>query len=127
MKSKVERIGITVIVGLFILIVLVAIPDRDQGTDYGSEYRRLQNPSVNPSYDSSVNPTYGITNPQPQPVSDRSEILKSKVKGYRESTYWGAEHPIDEQVRHMSDDEFERYINEEVIPEDNDVYWGAEY
>jgi hypothetical protein len=127
MKSKVERFGITVIVGLFILIVLVAIPDRDQGTDYGAVYPSQQSEYEYPSYENRANPTYGYTNTKSNSSTDRTEILKTKVKGYRESTYWGTEHAIDERVRNMNSSEFKRYVKEEVVQNDADVYWGAEY
>ncbi len=58
---------------------------------------------------------------------NRHEVLQKKVKGYRESTYWGVEHPIHENTKDLSDDEFKRFIKEEVEPKDEDVYWGAEY
>ena len=57
---------------------------------------------------------------------NRHEILQSKVKGYRESTYWGEQHPTHDQVRQFSDDEFDRFIDE-VELNDADVYWGATY
>ena len=58
---------------------------------------------------------------------NRHETLQKKVKGYRESTYWGVEHPIQEKTKDLSDDEFDRFINDEVEQKDEDVYWGAEY
>jgi hypothetical protein len=60
------------------------------------------------------------TNPQ------RPELLQTKVKGYREETYWGEQHPTYEKVRDMSDYEFDRFIDEVGI-NDADVYWGASY
>ena len=56
----------------------------------------------------------------------RHEILQYNIKGYREKTYWGSEHPINDKVRYMDNDEFDRFI-EEVELNDADVYWGAEY
>jgi hypothetical protein len=79
-----------------------------------------------PTFDSErTNPTtstgsYNSTNPQ------RNVLLQTNVKGYREETYWGEQHPIDEKVRDMSDYEFDRYIDE-VEENDADVYWGATY
>ncbi len=58
---------------------------------------------------------------------NRHEILQKKVKGYRESTYWGLEHPTQEKTRDLSNDEFKRFISEEVEINDENVYWGAEY
>ena len=57
----------------------------------------------------------------------RHETLQKKVKGYRESTYWGVEHPIQEETKDLSDEEFDRFIKEEVEQKDEDVYWDAEY
>jgi hypothetical protein len=56
----------------------------------------------------------------------RKEILQTKVKGYREATFWGSEHPLDEEIRYQNDNEFDRFI-EEVELDDADVYWGVEY
>ena len=58
---------------------------------------------------------------------NRHETLQKKVKGYRESTYWGLEHPIHENTKDLIDDEFERFIKEELDLKDEDVYWGAEF
>ena len=52
--------------------------------------------------------------------STRHEILQTKVKGYREETYWGEEHPIHEKIQQMSEDEFDDFI-EEVEINDADV------
>lgn len=49
------------------------------------------------------------------------------MKGYREQTYWGSEHPVQERTRYLDDDEFNRYLREEIEEKDADVYWGAEY
>jgi hypothetical protein len=58
--------------------------------------------------------------------SHRHEILQTKVKGYREETYWGEQSSVDEKVRYMDDDEFKDFL-EEVELNDADVYWGATY
>ena len=62
-----------------------------------------------------------------QNTINRDSILQKFSKGYREETYWGNEHPIIEKTKDLNDDEFKRYIEEEVVEKDNDVYWGAEY
>lgn len=49
------------------------------------------------------------------------------MKGYREQTYWGSEHPLDEETRYLNDDYFSSFIQEEIEEKDADVYWGAEY
>ncbi len=64
---------------------------------------------------------------QTQSNLNRHEILQTKVKGYREATYWGEDHPKQEQTRYVSDDEFGRFIYEELELKDEDIYWGAEY
>lgn len=60
------------------------------------------------------------------PTSSKHDILQTKLKGYRESTYWGNEHTNHDLVKDMNDDEFGRYV-EEVEIKDADIYWGAEY
>ena len=72
------------------------------------------------NYSTTSTRSYNPTNPQ------RHEILQTKVKGYREETYWGEQHPTYEKVRDMSDYEFDRFIDEVGI-NDADVYWGASY
>ncbi|WP_319229683.1 hypothetical protein [Draconibacterium orientale] len=72
-------------------------------------------------------------NPTPHHLSqgassiDRIEVLQKNVKGYREQTYWGNEHPIDRKVEDMDDSEFSDFIENEVKSKDIDIYWGAEY
>jgi len=71
-------------------------------------------------YSTTSTGSHNPTNPQ------RHEILQTTVKGYREQTYWGEQHPIHEKVRDMSDYEFDRFIDNVGI-NDADVYWGASY
>ena len=65
----------------------------------------------------------------PQGTSDlnRDEVLKKSLKGYREQTYWGNEHPIKETTKDFNDEEFNRFVEDEIKSKDVDVYWGAEY
>ncbi len=72
------------------------------------------------NYSTTSTGSYNPTNPQ------RHELLQTKVKGYREETYWGEQHPTYEKVRDMSEYEFDRVI-EEVELNDADVYWGESY
>ena len=74
----------------------------------------------NRNYTTTSTGSYNLTNPQ------RHELLQTKVKGYREQTYWGEQHPTHEKVRDMSDYEFDRFIDEVGI-NGADVYWGASY
>jgi len=78
------------------------------------------------SFDSERNYTITSTRSHNPTNPQRHEILQSKVKGYREQTYWGEQHPTQEKVRDMSDYEFDRFIDEAGI-NDADVYWGASY
>lgn len=74
---------------------------------------------------------YRNTIPQqsPQRASsiDRIEVLQKNVKGYREQTYWGNEHPIDRKVEDLDESGFIDFIENEVKSKDIDIYWGAEY
>nr|WP_319272359.1 hypothetical protein [uncultured Draconibacterium sp.] len=92
-------------------------------------------PYDHPSYslplnsDIRVNPEPMLFYDSPQGASSihRTEVLKRNVKGYREQTYWGEEHPIDQRTEDMSDSEFLDFIENEVKSNDTDIYWGAEY
>ncbi|KOH46802.1 hypothetical protein NC99_03880 [Sunxiuqinia dokdonensis] len=53
--------------------------------------------------------------------------MEKNLKGYREQTYWGNEHPVDEKVRHLDNDEFKDFVEDEIVAKDIDVYWGEEY
>lgn len=72
------------------------------------------------NYSTTSTRSYNPTNPQ------RHEILQTTVKGYREQTYWGEQHRTYEKVLDMSNDEFNDFV-EEVELSDDDVYWGVEY
>jgi hypothetical protein len=87
-----------------------AIPTRPSHLTFNSERY----------YSTTSTVSYNPTNPL------RHEILQTKVKGYREETYWGEQHPTHEKARDMSDYEFDRFIDEVGI-NDADVYWGASY
>lgn len=127
MLSKFEKRVVIGIGVLFIFIVLVAIVDQDLDAEYGAVYPNQRSQPHYPTYDNRAIQANRYNNPQSNSSTNRSEVLKTKVKGYRESTYWGSEHPIDERIKEMNDDEFSRYISEKVAQNDNDVYWGAEY
>lgn len=72
------------------------------------------------NYSNTSTRSHNPINPQ------RHEILQAKVKGYREQTYWGEQHPTYEKVRDMDDAEFDLFIDEVGI-NDADVYWGVSY
>jgi len=124
MKSR--HIVIGLVIG-FILFLFYRI-----GADnYSYEQPRTHSQSsIQSQFSDSSYDIDRIYNPQPsgsQSNLDRKEVLRTNVKGYREATYWGSEHPLDEEIRYQNDDEFDRFINEEVESKDADVYWGAEY
>ena len=108
----------------FLLFLVIANQD-----NYQSEYPQTRTfPQSQTSYQSfdsyeslSNYCHYSSTN------SNRHEILNKKMKGYREQTYWGSEHPIQERTRYMESDEFDRFLREEIEEKDANVYWGAEY
>ena len=124
-KSRHIVIGLMV---AFILFLTYKIGDEDYSYNNLGAYnqRPIQSHSSNPIKDSEQ--AYPSTSTwSHNPLStNRHEFLQTKVKGYREETYWGEQHPIDEKVRDMSDYEFDRYIDE-VEENDADVYWGATY
>jgi hypothetical protein len=122
-KSKHIVIGLAVGFILFLFCRIGA-------DDYSNEYREAQIPAQTQAsyywneskqaYPSSSIRSNDLTNPT------RSEILQIDLKGYREATYWGSEHPLDEEIRYQNEDEFDRFI-ENVESNDAGVYWGAEY
>lgn len=117
-KSKHILIGLAV---AFILFLFYRIGDSYDQTG-------IQSPMQYQSFDRSMDweqdsPPSSTWSHNP---SNRHEILQTKVKGYREETYWGEQSSIDEKVRDMDDDEFNDYIKE-VELNDADVYWGANY
>lgn len=124
---KLRHIVIGLIV-VFILFLFYRIGDDDYS--YANPRPQSQVPTQShksyPSLDSERAYPYFLTGSLKPSSFNRHEILKAKVKGYREQTYWGEETSIDEKVRHMNDDEFDRFI-EKVEENDADVYWGATY
>ena len=60
------------------------------------------------NYTNTSTRSYNPTNPT------RNEILQTKVKGYREATYWGSEYPLDEEIRYQNDNEFDRFIGDSI-------------
>ena len=124
-KSK--HIVIGLIVG-FILFVFYCIGNEG----YSYEHPGATTPRPTPTspthltfdserdYSTTSTGSHNPTNPQ------RHEILQTTVKGYREQTYWGEQHPTYEKVLDMSNDEFNDFV-EEVELSDDDVYWGVEY
>lgn len=119
-----------IFVGLVVAFILFLIYGNENG-DYSYEYSAAQtsipSQSSNRSFNSDRIYTSQPSGSQFQSSLNRQEVLRTNVKGYREATYWGSEHPIDEKIRHLKDDEFNRFIKEEIVEQDNDVYWGAEY
>ena len=123
-RSRHIAIGLVIV---FILYVLVTAGKEENLKEYTGTYGPVQSQPSSPSIDSERTHPTNTVNLRPQTDLNRQEILKTNVKGYREATYWGSEHPVDEKTRYYSNDEFDRYIEEEVEMKDVDVYWGAEY
>jgi hypothetical protein len=122
-KSKHIVIGLA---AALILFLFYRVGDKD----YSYNHTGVQSPlQYQPSYRSKdreqYNPTSSTQSHNPSNLT-RHEILQTKVKGYREATYWGEQTSIDEKVKHFSNDEFDCFI-EEVELNDADVYWGATY
>jgi len=121
-KNKNIIIGFMIV---FIIFLFWRANKEDNQLEYPRPQPNPQSQSLRPTHnsDQSYSPSYH----QSQPNLNRYEILQTKVKGYREETYWGSEHPIQEETRYLNDEEFDRYITEEVELKDADVYWGADY
>lgn len=116
-RPKNLLIGLVVTFILFILIRPNVAPDPVENPGLHTSYPSLD---VNHSYSSSKGSRFNSN-------LNRHEVLQKKVKEYRESTYWGVEHPIQEETKDLSKDEFKSFIKEEIELKDEDVYWGAEY
>ena len=121
--------GKHIIIGLviaFILFLFYWIGDEDYSYDQTRNHTQgaIQSHTSYHSFD--IEHAYSSTGSHNPSTLTRHEILQTNVKGYREETYWGEEHPTHEKIKHFSDDEFDDYL-EEVEQNDADVYWGAEY
>ena len=119
-KSKHILIGLAV---AFILFLFYRIGD---SYDQTGAQTPMQSQSSYHTFDHESSYPSTSTWSQNPSTTRRNEILQTKVKGYREKTYWGEHTPTWEQAQQMSDDEFDDFI-EEVELSDADVYWGAEY
>jgi len=120
-----------IVIGLitvFVLIFLFLQGNRDNSYDYSGAQSQspLQSQSPNHSFESENTNPYSLIGSNNPTNLQRHEILQTKVKGYREFTYWGEQTPTYEKVREMNNDEFDRFI-EKVELNDADVYWGAQY
>ena len=123
---KSRYIVISLVVAL-ILFILVKANEDDHLYENSRAHTPLQSYNHYRSFDSDHSFSSYSFRTQTQSNLNRHEILQTKVKGYRESTYWGSEHPTQERTQYFTDDEFERFIYEKVELKDVDVYWGAEY
>jgi hypothetical protein len=122
-KSKHIVIGLEV---AFILYLFYRIGDEDYSYDHtGAQTPMQYQPSYRLMDREQYNPAVSTWSNNPSSVN-RHEILQSKVKGYREESYWGEQTSTAEKVRYLNDDEFSDFI-EEVELNDADVYWGATY
>jgi hypothetical protein len=122
-KSKHIVIGLAV---AFILILFCRNGDEDYSYDHTGTQSPMQYQSSYRSFESEQGISSSSTWSDNPATQTRHEVLQSKVKGYREETFWGEQSSTGEKVRHMNDDEFSDFI-EEVELNDADVFWGAEY
>ena len=123
MKLK-TKITLSIIVSALICYGIVSNDKKSSISDNSFIPNQSQSIQLNHSSTSSSIQIQSSTN---SPNLNRDEILKKNLKGYREQTYWGNQHSIDEKVNQMDDEEFKEFIEEEIQSNDADVYWGAEY
>ncbi len=120
-----------IVIGLLIIFILSLFHRKgNEDYSYGQSGTKIPNPIPIQSFDRSMDweqdyPPSSTWSYNPT-FPTRHELLQTKVKGYREETYWGEHTSTAEKVRYMDDDEFKDYL-EEVELNDADVYWGAEY
>jgi hypothetical protein len=124
MPNRARNIIIILIIGLILFLYF-----RNKDSNCPSEPLKPSFTQQSSTYNPNVNPipssySYSFTSKDYQ-GSDRNETFKRSIKGYREYTYWGSEHPIQEQTRHLDDCEFEMYFKDEI--ENKETFWGAEY
>ena len=118
-----------IVIGLavtFILFLFCRNGDEDYSYDQTGTQAQGAFQSHTSFRSSDIEQAYSSTGSYTPSNHTRHEILQTKVKGYREETYWGEQHPTYEKARDMSDYEFDRYIDEVGI-NDADVYWGESY
>ena len=119
-----------IVIGLvitFILFLLFSSEDEDYSYEFSKTQTQI--PQLKQYYHSlNSEQSYPLSSALPNNPTNfqRHEILQTKVKGYREETFWGEQSSTAEKVRHLNDDEFDRYI-EDLEQNDSDAYWGAEY
>ncbi len=123
-RSKHIIIGLVVV---FILFIIIRANLDDQPNEKIGTHTTLQSHNSYRSNVSDQSNSFYSVKTQNQSTFNRHDILQTKVKGYRETTYWGSEHPIQEETRYLNDDEFTRFVKEEIEDKDANVYWGAEY
>jgi len=111
-------VAITLVLGLLI------VQSEDNDSQYGQPITLV--PSNEDIRINSQEILFKLLTKGPKSIN-RKEVLKQNVIGYREQTYWGNEHPIDQRIEDLNDKEFSDFIEEEVISKDIDIYWGAEY
>lgn len=121
-----RHIVISLIVAFILFILVKANQDNNPVKNSGA-HTLLQSQYSFRSFDSDQSFSSYSFQTQTQSNLNRHEILKKKMKGYREITYWGSEHPTQERTRYLNDDEFNRFLREEIEEKNADVYWGAEY
>ncbi|WP_053179229.1 hypothetical protein [Sunxiuqinia dokdonensis] len=126
MKKKHKIVSILPLF-LFVFIVLLVKSNFDK-KEYISSSPSTQHPTSSKDFDFPIsNSSQHYDSLQDIHPLDRNEILEKNLKGYREQTYWGNEHPVDEKVRHLDNDEFKDFVEDEIVAKDIDVYWGEEY
>lgn len=125
--SKRARNIITGLIIVLIIFVCFRSKDSKQPSDPSKpsliQESSTYNPKVNPIPSSY---SYSFSSKDKSDLN-RNEIFKKSVNGYREFTYWGSDHPIQEQTRHFDNDEFDTFIKEEIQENDSKIFWGAEY
>lgn len=121
-----RHIGISLIVAFIIFILVKANQDNHPDEYYGA-HTPLKSHTSYPPFDRGQLNSQNYHNSSSNSNIKRHEILQKKMKGYREKTYWGLEHPTQERTRYMDSDEFQTYMREEIEEKVADVYWGAEF
>ena len=118
---KVRHIVIGLVIA-FILFLFYRIGHDGYSYEHPGAQIPLQSHNSYGSLNSEQNPSLSSTGSHNSTNLQRHVILQTKLKGYRESTYWGEQTPTDEKVQHFSEEEFDRYI-EKVELDDADVYY----
>jgi hypothetical protein len=112
---------------ILILIITIAISNSLKESTNLSNSSSIKQIQATTEFDKSYSISQNQNNSQSRLILNKDEVLKKSLKGYREQTYWGSKHPINEKINDLNDKEFNRFVKDEIKSKDVKLYWGSEY